>query len=309
MSERIAVMDLGTNTFHLLIAETKNGAPEVIYRDRRPVKIGKGGINHRTILPDAVLRAVECMKAFRQQLDEWRVTRFRALGTSALRDATNGSAVVQAIRDATGIEVEVISGQEEADYIYYGIRSAMNLGETPSLIVDIGGGSVEFIIANATRVFWKVSLDIGAQRLLERYHRHDPLTEGERSELDKHYQEALNPVTEAISIWQPRTLIGSSGTFDTLSEIYCVDQGIPYEPEKAETPLTVPAFKAIHQKLITRNRAERMRIPGMIELRVDMIVVASCLIQYLVDSFLFEQIRVSSYSLKEGILSTMSEHP
>lgn len=305
MSERIAVMDLGTNTFHLLIAETKNGAPVVIYRDRRPVKIGKGGINHRTILPDAVLRAVECMKAFRQQLDEWRVTRFRALGTSALRDAANGSAVVQAISEATGIEVEVISGQEEAEYIYYGIRSAIDLGESPSLIVDIGGGSVEFIIANATRVFWKVSLDIGAQRLLEQYHRHDPITDNERKELEQHYTRALAPVAEAISTFRPGTLIGSSGTFDTLSEIYCADHGITYEPEKAETPLTLAAFKDIHHKLITRNRVERMKIPGMIELRVEMIVVASCLIQYLVDAFPLSQIRVSSYSLKEGVLATM----
>lgn len=306
MRERVGVMDLGTNTFHLLIAEIGESGFAVLYRDRRPVKIGKGGINRRVITGEAIERAFACMEAFRAKLDEMRVTRFRAMGTSAFRDAENGQAVLEGIRQKSGIAVEVISGQQEAEFIYYGVRAAAPLGDAPSLIVDIGGGSVEFIIGNQHNLFWKISLDIGAQRLLEQYHRHDPMTSGERLALDQHYRHALVPVVEAMIRWKPETLVGSSGTFDTLSEIYCVATGKPYSATQAETPLTVAAFQQIHEQLITKDRAGRMQIPGMIEMRVDMIVVASCLIQHLIQAFHFNNMRVSSYSLKEGVLATLT---
>lgn len=306
MRERVGVMDLGTNTFHLLIAEIRESGFTILYRDRRPVKIGKGGINRGVITGEAIDRAVACMQSFRVKLAEMHVTRFRALGTSALRSAENGQAVLEDIRRKSGIKVEVISGQQEAEYIYYGVRTAAPLGEMPSLIVDIGGGSVEFIIGNSRTIFWKISLDIGAQRMLELFHRHDPMTPVELHALDQHYQHALAPVVEAMKRWNPETLVGSSGTFDTLSEIYCVANGIPYVATQAETPLTVEAFQQIHHQLITKDRAGRMQIPGMIEMRVDMIVVASCLIQHLIQAFHFHNMRVSSYSLKEGVLATLT---
>lgn len=307
MNERIGVMDLGTNTFHLLIAEIQGNRFQVIHRDRRPVKIGKGGINQRTILPDAIDRAASCMKAFRARLDDERVSRFYAFGTSALRDATNQRAVLEAIRNASGIDVEIISGHQEAEYIYHGVRTAVPLGSDPALIVDIGGGSVEFIIGNDHRIFWKTSLDIGAQRLLERYHRHDPILPEELAALNEQYSSSLQTVARAIGELNPTALVGSSGTFDTLSEIYCTANGIPYPAEKAETPLTVEAFREIHQMLVSTDRAGRMQIPGMIEMRVDMIVVASCLINYLLQLAGFRSIRVSSYSLKEGVLSVVMD--
>jgi len=306
MRERVGVMDLGTNTFHLLIAEIGESGFTIVHRDRRPVKIGKGGINRGVITQDAIDRALACMIAFREKLDEMKVVRFRAVGTSALRDAENGGVVLEGIRNNSGIEVEVISGQQEAEYIYYGVRIGTPLGEEQSVIVDIGGGSVEFIIGNSEAISWKTSLDIGAQRLLELYHQHDPMTPEELESLDQHYRQALAPVIEAMDTWKPKTLVGSSGTFDTLSEIYCVASGLPYSATQPETPLTVEAFLQIHQQLILKDRAGRMQIPGMIEMRVDMIVVASCLIQHLIHAFHFHKMRVSSYSLKEGVLATLT---
>lgn len=306
MNERIGVMDLGTNTFHLLIAEIRENGFQVIHRERRPVKIGKGGINRGTILPDAIGRAADCMKAFRAKLDEEQVSRFHALGTSALRDASNRMTVLQAIREASGIGVEIISGDQEAEFIYYGVRTAVPLGQDPALIVDIGGGSVEFIIGNARTLFWKSSIDIGAQRLLEQYHRHDPILPEEIEALDQAYTKSLGAVADAIKLYKPMALVGSSGTFDTLSEIYCSANGTPYRPDQAETPLTVDDFQTIHQMLISKDRAGRMQIPGMIEMRVDMIVVASCLIHHLLRRFGFSRIRVSTYSLKEGVLATLA---
>jgi exopolyphosphatase / guanosine-5'-triphosphate,3'-diphosphate pyrophosphatase len=305
MKERVGVIDLGTNTFHLLIAEVGEGSMSIIHRERQPVKIGMGGINQGVIRDEAVARAIHCLQQFKKILDAERVSRILALGTSALRSADNGKDVIKAIYDATNITVKVISGDQEAEYIYHGIRAAMALGRNRSLIVDIGGGSVEFIIADRSQIFWKISLDIGAQRMLEKFHRHDPILLREQQSLYDFYEVALSPVAAAISEWMPEILIGSSGTFDTLSEIHCIRNGISYAEGKSESPLSLESFRTIHEEIITRNREQRLQIPGMIPMRVDMIVVASCLIEYLVDTFNFREIRVSSFSLKEGALATL----
>ena len=303
MSEKIAIVDLGTNTFHLLIAEHTGEASRVLHREKQPVKIGMGGINQGLITGAAIQRAVTCLHQFKKTMDDWAVGRTFAFGTSALRSATNRSEVVQRIEKETGIKVKVISGDEEAEFIFFGIRSAMNLGLGKSLIVDIGGGSVEFIIANSETIFWKHSFDLGAQRLLERYHHHDPILSEEVKALEDYFAASLPLLREAIQIHLPETLVGSSGTFDTLSEVHCIRQNIPFSHEDRETPLTPEAFYPIHRELISKNRAERLQTPGMIEMRVDMIVVASCLVNYLLKNFPFRKIRVSSYSMKEGVLA------
>lgn len=306
MNERIAVMDLGTNTFHLVIADVRDGKSTVVFRDRQPVKLGQGGINQSTIRQDAMERAVACMKSFQREMASHEVTRSVAIGTSALRSAANGREVLDRIRNETNISVDVISGDKEAEYIYLGVREAVPMGTTRSLIVDIGGGSVEFILADQNSIHWKVSLDIGAQRLLETFHRRDPITPEDRQALLDFYAQALMPLKQALASLPTSQLIGSSGTFDTLSEIYCVRQGLPYSPVP-ETPLTIPVFWEIHEELIAKNREARMRIPGMIEMRVEMIVVASCLIAYIVEQFHINRIRVSSWSLKEGVLAMMTK--
>lgn len=301
------MMDLGTNTFHLLIADIIDGKASVVFRDRQPVKLGQGGINQSTILPDAMDRAISCMKSFQHEMTSHGVTRSMAIGTSALRSATNGAEVLDHIRIETGISVDVISGEQEAEYIYLGVRDAVPLDNTPSLIVDIGGGSVEFIVADQQSVHWKVSLDIGAQRLMEMFHQQDPITSEALERLFKYYDSALAPLKKALVKHPTSLLVGSSGTFDTLSEIYCSRNGIPYSKTSPETPLTVEAFREIHKELIAKDRDARLKIPGMIEMRVDMIVVASCLIKFLVDNLGFRNIRVSSWSLKEGVLAVMAK--
>ncbi|HZX74438.1 MAG TPA: exopolyphosphatase, partial [Cyclobacteriaceae bacterium] len=120
-----------------------------------------------------------------------------------------------------------------------------------------------------------------------------------------HFSEALNPLLRELRIHKPLTMVGSSGTFDTLSEIYCFQNKMTYHPDDPETPLTFASFQETYGKLIVKTRKERMEIEGMIEMRVDMIVVASCLIRFILDHHHFENIRVSSYSLKEGILASL----
>lgn len=304
---RVGIIDLGTNTFHLLIADEQDGVYRIIHRDRLAVKIGMGGINRGFISSDALQRALVALQSFRNTLDNIGVRHTYAYGTSALRNARNRASVLQAIFDLTGLDVNIISGDREAEYIYLGVRSALHLGDEKSLIMDIGGGSVEFIIADNDNIYWKESVEIGAQRLLEKFQRHDPILAKEITALNSFLDEKLVSVREAMEAYDPRILVGSSGTFDTLSDIFCEAHDIHKSPEEVETPLTLEGFHAIFDDLVLKNREQRMLVPGMIEMRVDMIVVACCLIRRILQSHPFNRIRVSTYSLKEGVLASMNK--
>ncbi len=302
MNKRIAVIDLGTNTFHLLIAEPAAEGFHTLVREREAVKIGMGGINNGLITEAGVARALATLQKFKATIDAWQADLVLAIGTSALRNARNGSEVVRQIEQKTGIVPRIITGEEEADLIYKGVAAAVPWGEAPALVVDIGGGSVEFIIGTQKHALWRASLEIGGQRLLEMFQQHDPIWSSEVEALKIYLAEKMEPVLAQLRLHQPRTLVGSSGTFDTLSEIYCHRNGLPYRLDDRETPFSIDAFGPIYEELLRKNRAQRLQIPGMIELRVDMIVVACCLIDFLLTNHGFEDIRVSTWSLKEGVL-------
>lgn len=303
--KRVAIIDMGTNTFHLLIAEVRPSGFSIVHREKVPVKIGVGGINQGIILHEAIERAVKTMCSFKKTISEAGTATVLAFGTSALRNAKNGAEVIARIESETSIQTRLITGHEEAEFIYQGARAAIALGQAPSLIMDIGGGSVEFIIGNQDKILWSRSFEIGGQRLLERFQKHDPILPEEVNSLFTYVDSELSPLIEQLKKHQPKTLVGSSGTFDTLSEIYCFRNDIPVT-ETPETPFSIKAFDEIYEELLIKDRAARMQIPGMIEMRVDMIVVACCLIKYLLHAHKFDTIRVSSYSLKEGVLATIS---
>jgi exopolyphosphatase/guanosine-5'-triphosphate,3'-diphosphate pyrophosphatase len=302
---KIAIIDLGTNTFHLLLAEADEQGYHITLRDRLAVKIGKGGINEGRITEEGIQRALLAMQSFKNTIDQRGIEHVYAFGTSALRNARNGQEVAQRIKDLTGIDVNIISGDEEAFFIYQGVKSALGLGHDKSLIIDIGGGSVEFIIGDNDNVFWKASLEIGAQRLLEQFQKNDPITQEEIESLNRYFDHQLVPVLDALEKFPADILVGSSGTFDTLSDIFCEEHDIHKSPEEIETPLSIEGFYEIYDELIHKNRKERLEMPGMIDMRVDMIVVACCLIKYILGKHTFRRIRVSTYSLKEGVLANL----
>lgn len=170
--------------------------------------------------------------------------------------------------------------------------------------MDIGGGSVEFIICNHIEVFWMQSFEIGAQRLLDKFHKHDPILPKDIEKLDDFLRKELVELKVKMDIYQPHHLIGSSGTFDTLIDINYEEKGIE-KPDDVAFSLSLEDFNRIFDEIIHKSRAERMDIPGMIEMRVDMIVVAVCLIQFLIDNNEFIDIKVSTYALKEGLLDAI----
>src|SRR5688500_15971397 len=158
MRKKIAIIDMGTNTFHLLIAaEDEKGQLHITHRDRLATKIGKGGINEGYITESGLDRALAAMHSFKETIDKEGVSKTFAFGTSALRNASNKEEVLRRIKTETGIDAEIISGEVEAEYIYRGVSYSLEMGDEKSLIIDIGGGSVECIVGNSSQIFWKES--------------------------------------------------------------------------------------------------------------------------------------------------------
>lgn len=301
--QQIAVIDLGTNTFHLLIVSMdENQHFHLIHRERKAVMIGRGGINQGLINEEAQLRALAALDHFKEVLDQYQVEHVVATATSAFRNAHNGQELVSRIYKTTGISVDIISGDTEAEYIFHGVKAAMRLHEERALIMDIGGGSVEFIICDADQILWKRSFEIGAQRLLDRFQIEDPISKANVDQLLQYFETELVQLTKAVDEYKPQTLIGASGTFDTLSDIYVIDQNIAVAPNASELPLTYKHYLKIHGELNQKNHIERMKIPGMVEMRADMIVVASWLVHFVLEKYHIRKIRVSAYALKEGLL-------
>jgi len=304
---RIAIIDLGTNTFHLLIAEVSEKSHLILLKEKSVVKIGHGGISQGVITSGAFERALESIKYFKSKIDQFKVSRAYGTATSAFRNASNGEKLISRIKSIFEIELQIISGDLEARLIFKGVNQAVKPEKTRSLIMDIGGGSVEFIICNQNKLLWENSFEIGAQRLLDRYHKNDPITDLEISKIKNYLEKALSKLIAAVKKYEPQELIGSAGTFDTLIDIYFQHEKFPKEDQQTEFPLPFKEFKRIYQEIIIKNREQRMLIPGMIEMRVDMIVVATVLIQFVLETCFLQKIRVSSYALKEGYLLSIME--
>lgn len=302
---KIAVIDMGTNTFHLLIAEVKGDMFEVLHKEREAVRVGEEGLHDGWIPLEAQKRALNTLTNFKSVADSYGVSKIFATATSAIRGAANGLDLVQMIKDTTDIDVKIISGTEEATYIFNGVKKAMDNLDGTSLIMDIGGGSIEFIIVKDDEAMWMESFEIGGQRLIEHFHKTDPITFGEIQDLENYFEKSLDKLHTACKVFKPTSLIGSSGTFDTLSDIFCLAEGTVRDEKSTELPLSIDHFYEIHKELITKTREERLAIPGMIEMRVDMIVVASVLITYILRRYDLDTLRGSAYALKEGVMMSI----
>ena len=301
-----AIIDLGTNTFQLLIVEQDGVNYKTVHEDSYAAKIGKGGISLGLITEEGIQRGIKGLKYFQQVFEKEGITNENIIvtATSAVRNAKNGEEFCQKVLAETGIKIQVISGEEEATLIYEGVKLGMDIGLQPSMIMDIGGGSVEFIICDKNRIMYKRSFEIGGQRLMDKFMTTDPISPRSVQALKDYLEEQLLPLTNAVHQYAPVCVIGSAGSFETLIDIfYMKTQGQLPPLEQVCFDLPILEFYDSFMKLVSKNHDERMALAGMIELRVDMIVVGACLIDFVLKRFDIQQIKVSNYALKEGILS------
>ncbi|MBK8502794.1 MAG: exopolyphosphatase [Saprospiraceae bacterium] len=295
---RAAILDLGTNTFHLLIIETRGSKDFVeLLRKRIYVKLALDGIDH---LSDAAMeRGIRALQEFVLIINEYDIDEIKVVGTAALRTATNASYYIGQIKEKTGLIVQLIDGQKEAQLIYSGVSLIWNAPATPVLIMDIGGGSVEFIIADRHSFYWSDSYPVGVAVLYREFHTNEPISAQEIHTLDDFLTKQLCQLRKAIELYQPTLLIGASGTFDVVGTMIDGFADVTYR-EVANTTVVRLIEEII--MMDEKQRGKDERIPGS---RVDMIVVALLLLKKVLSMGEFKQVGISAYALKEGVATTM----
>ena len=300
---KTAIIDLGTNTFNLLIVEENT----TLFKTKIAVKLGEGGITKGYIAEAPFQRGFEALKKHLQTIEKYQADRTLAFATSAIRSTRNGVDFVAKVKTELGLHIEVIDGNKEAELIYLGVKQALDLGDSNKLIIDIGGGSTEFIICNKKEIFWKQSFQLGAARLLERFQPQDPVTSTEVKSIEGYLEDALTTLWTALQIFPCDTLVGSSGSFDTLANVI-VHQFYDISILKGKTAFDfkLSDYYWLHEYFLKSNLEKRLKTPGMIRMRADMIVISSIFINYILKRQKIISMKLSTYALKEGIMKTLS---
>lgn len=293
-----AVIDLGTNTFHLLIAAVNaDDTIREVYRERIFVKLASEGIELIGAAPFA--RGMAALTHFRRLMEDHGVETVTAIGTAALRTASNGAVFVRTAAVETGIVIRLIPGDTEAEYITRGVLAALPPLSDRILIMDIGGGSTEFIIASADGVHWRRSFPLGVAVLQRAFHHSNPITEGEIGKLESFLSTHLQPLRDALTEHPTHHLVGAAGTFDVMAELLR-DEGA--EVHRTSHALTMQGIEDFHFRIVGSTLEERLRFDGIPPERADLIVVAMLLIQFIINLAEIRKITVSDYAMKEGIL-------
>jgi len=291
--EKFAVIDLGSNTFHLLIAQLDaNFQLSIVYKNRVYARLARTGIG--VISDKSFQYGLKILRGFKETIDQHEVQEIKIIGTEMLRLAPNGVDFVQQAFRQTGLKVEIISGLQEAEYIYLGVKQLYP--NTSYLIMDIGGGSVEFILVKNGQQIWVTSIPIGIAVLYFRFHLSDPISQRHLGDLRQFLAEKMIHLAQAIKDNPVDDLIGASGVFATFFDLLEVS---------SDKALDTHIIKKRLKKLTTSSYDERLEMENIPEMRKKMIIVASVLLEFVLELTSVKRIHYSPNSLKEGLLYTM----
>ena len=289
-----AVIDIGTNTFNLLIAEKLDIGITVIESHKVAVSLGMGGINEGYLKEDAMNRAMRAFEVFREKLLPYDVKPV-LIATSAVRDAKNAKSFVDIVKEEFGWGIDVISGDQEAQLIYRGVTLCFPFNEH-AMIMDIGGGSTEFIEADQNGVISAISLNIGVSRLYQGFSVQDPFTLEDIDQIENFLEENSDGFFDEMQV---DTLIGSSGTFETFYELIYRK---PF-PEGSEVlELELKPFEQSLDTLIHSTLEERNKNEFIIPIRKKMAPFAAVKTRWVMRKLKPKKVILSPFSLKEGAL-------
>ncbi|HNV80320.1 MAG: hypothetical protein WBI34_10975 [Tenuifilaceae bacterium] len=299
---KVAVIDLGTNIFHLVVAAVNDdGTFQITHSEKLPVKLGEGGITQGVITPEAIDRGMGAIGELMRTALLHGSHELFAFATSAIRNASNGDAFVSEVKNLFGIDAKIITGDEEAELIYFGIRLAAPLNEQNVLMVDIGGGSNEIIIGNSQQLLWKRSYNLGVARLVHMFNPSDPIEPFEIAQIERYIENELSDLIDPVAKYKPTAIIGSSGSFDTYRSVLTLSRAME-DSSALSANIPIDEYIKLHNYLLTTTAKQRYAIPGMEPVRVEFIVSASIFTHFLIKNFGIKSMMQSSYSLKEGAL-------
>ena len=306
-SVRRAVIDVGTNSIKLLVADVAGRNVQPVHEESRQTRLGRGFYETRRLQSEPIAYSANAVADFARTAHQHGTRSIRVIATSAARDAVNPEDLISAIESASGLKVEIISGGQEARWAFQGVTTDMELANAPLLLLDVGGGSTQFILGRGERTHFAHSFQFGAVRLLEKFPHSDPPTRGEftacrdwlknflQTEVRPKLEPALRRETDSPSAGIQ--LVGTGGTSSILARIEAkLDR---YDRERLEaTRLSLEQVKAHRKRLWSLPLAERREITGLPKLRADVILPGVVIYEVVMEEFGFKLLRVSTRGLR-----------
>lgn len=317
MVRPLASIDIGTNTFRLLISDIDcGGGPRQKLMTREITRLGGGFTATGGLTEDSMARGIATLSTFSGLLREHKVDKVRAVATSVVRESHNGPDFIRRVKEKTGLDVEVIGGDEEALLALKGVLSCVTLKTGDALVFDIGGGSTEYILSGLGNPVYSESLKLGVVHAAETFLHSDPTTNEEIEAVSNHAQERLAPYLNNLSgkglkkMLPPEnmdiSLIGTAGTITTLAAL---DQKLnEYDPSRINNYiLTHDKVKKLLNDIYPLSLAERRKVCSLEKGREDLIVAGTVIVLKTMEIFGFKEMMVSDGGLLEGVLIDMIE--
>lgn len=308
MSERLAAIDIGTNSTRLLVADVDGSGAgatlNTLDRRMRITRLGQGVDVARRLHPDAIARTLEALREYRIELDENGVTRARATATSAARDAENRDDFFGPAEDVLGFQLDLLSGEDEARLSFLGATAELS-EPAPYLVVDIGGGSTEFVVGT-DEPEGLISIDVGCVRLTEQFLQSDPPAPEELSAAVSVVRDHLADVDREVpGIRGAATMVGLAGTITTIAAI---EQGLTtYDRDKIHHfRLGKATAEEVFRMLATETADQRRHNPGLDPGRVDVIVGGAIVLVAILRTFAFDEVVVSEADILDGLVRSLT---
>jgi exopolyphosphatase / guanosine-5'-triphosphate,3'-diphosphate pyrophosphatase len=300
-----AVIDIGTNSVKLLVADVVAGAVDPLFEGSEQTRLGAGFYETHRLLPESIAKTAEAVRAFVDNAERFSPVTLHIVATSAARDALNQAELIEAIRGATGRELAVISGETEATWVFSGVASDPRLKDAALLVMDIGGGSTEFVVGAKGERRAGRSFQVGSVRMLEKFRPSDPPTKGECEKclgwLRGFFAEEIQPFLSAHLQGEKPVLVATGGTASILGRLK--GKLTHYDREKLDsTVLSAGELAEETARLWSMPLEERKRLPGMPGSRADVIIMGAAILEAATEALGFAEARISTRGLRYGAL-------
>ena len=300
---RIAAIDIGTNSIHMIVVEVKSDLSfEVIDREKDMVRLGAGGLDGRSLTPSAMTAGLQTLAKFKRLAESNKVDEILAAATSATREAENGGDFIAEVAKQTGIRIKVISGTEEARLIHLAAGYGVDVGASTAGVIDIGGGSVEITLGTATHLTLGKSFKTGVIRLTEHFVRTDPLSARDERRLVKHLNRTMGSHLAQIAKSGFDRIIGTSGTILSLGALALVGDDGEVPEELRNQRVSAKALRRVRKRLVAADIEERLEIPGLDPRRADLSVAGSVLLDTILRGLGAADITLCDLALREGLV-------
>ena len=302
-SLRLAAIDIGSNSIHMIVAQADaDGGITTLWRLKEPVGLGRLSFPSRRLSAEAMARAITVLERFQQAAQQRQAEKIIAVATSAIREAENGGDMIERIRRELGLYVRVVSARDEARLIYLAVRHAVPMRSQPHLIIDIGGGSVEFIVGDDKQASLLESRKLGAARMTARFVKSDPISNDEHRQLLRFYDKELTPLFRQIDALHPVKVIGTSGTLENLAGMCGSEPNQNGDSTHHPQVIEKQRFEKLLAQLLESRAKDRARIRGLDDQRKDQIVAGAILVGEIFRRLKPRRIEICPSALREGIL-------